>query len=326
MLPVTATESVPTLPPAPGSGGLQLAHLSDPHLSHLRGVAWQSLLNKRILGYLSWRRRRRQEHQPRVLAALGRDLRENPPDHIVVTGDLTHVGLPEEYRQVARWLRELGSSERVTVIPGNHDAYVSTPVHQTLRHWQPYLRGEVLTGPQAASTPDCFPAIRLRGDLALVSLNSAVPSAPLFATGTVGRTQLAALERILPWLAEAGYYSVVLVHHSPVRGSISWRKRLTDAQPLAALLRRHRRVVLVLHGHSHRTEIGWLPTASGRALVCGVPSASAEPSVARHGAAYHRYHVSSHNGRLQIRLHAHRYDGGRDAFVSGGEARHFQLD
>ena len=54
---------------------LLFAQLSDPHLTTLEHVAWHDLINKRVLGYLSWRRRRRNEHRSEVLDALQQDLR-----------------------------------------------------------------------------------------------------------------------------------------------------------------------------------------------------------------------------------------------------------
>ena len=65
------------------------AQLSDPHLSSLEHVRARDLLNKRALGYLSWRRKRRFEHRPEVLAALQRDLSGIELDQLLVTGDLT---------------------------------------------------------------------------------------------------------------------------------------------------------------------------------------------------------------------------------------------
>ena len=42
---------------------LTFAQLSDPHLSSLEDVHWRDLASKRLLGYLSWRKRRRAEHR-----------------------------------------------------------------------------------------------------------------------------------------------------------------------------------------------------------------------------------------------------------------------
>jgi 3',5'-cyclic AMP phosphodiesterase CpdA len=79
-----------------------LAHLSDFHLSSLKKVKVRDLLNKRIFGYLKWRLSRGSEHSPEVLQALVRDLQITEPDHTVVTGDLTHLGLPVEFREARK--------------------------------------------------------------------------------------------------------------------------------------------------------------------------------------------------------------------------------
>lgn len=72
----------------------RLAHISDPHLISSSGVRVRELLNKRVYGYLSWYLRRRAEHCDEVLAALREDMRSARPDHVLLTGDLTHLGLP----------------------------------------------------------------------------------------------------------------------------------------------------------------------------------------------------------------------------------------
>src|SRR3546814_219473 len=105
----------------------KLAHISDPHLGPLPPVRVAELLNIRFFGWLSWGRRRRALHRPEVLAALAADLAVLAPDHLVVTGDLTNIALPGEFVQVGRWLEGLGAPEGVTVVPGNHDAYVAVP-------------------------------------------------------------------------------------------------------------------------------------------------------------------------------------------------------
>ena len=78
-----------------------LAHITDPHLGPLPPVRPLELANKRILGYLSWTRRRAKIHRPEVLEALGRDLAEQAPDHVAVTGDLTNISLPGEFQRAA---------------------------------------------------------------------------------------------------------------------------------------------------------------------------------------------------------------------------------
>jgi 3',5'-cyclic AMP phosphodiesterase CpdA len=173
-----------------------LAHISDPHLGPLPPVRAADLLNKRFFGYLSWVRRRRALHRPEVLAALAGDLATFAPDHLVVTGDLTNIALPEEFTQVAAWLEGLGSPEAVTAIPGNHDAYVAVPWEDSLAKWQAFMTsdpGAVIAGGPEAAPAEVFPIVRYRGPLALIGLSSAQPT-PLFcAHGTLGEAQLARL-------------------------------------------------------------------------------------------------------------------------------------
>ena len=89
----------------------RFAQISDPHLSSLETVNATDLLNKRALGYLSWRRKRRFEHRVEVLQALQGDLDLDELDQLLITGDLTHIGLPSEFRQASQWLRGLGSPQ-----------------------------------------------------------------------------------------------------------------------------------------------------------------------------------------------------------------------
>jgi len=120
----------------------RLAHLSDPHLTTPEPNGWRPLASKRGLSYLSWQRRRRFVHQRGVLDAVLADLTAAAPDHIAVTGDLTHLGLPNEFDEGRRWLQELGDPHDVTVIPGNHERLRDDFWCDGLALWQPYLLGD----------------------------------------------------------------------------------------------------------------------------------------------------------------------------------------
>ena len=136
--------------PFPECTDFTLAHLSDPHLSSPNGVKIKELLNKRMYGYLSWRINRRFEHHNSVLSALLEDMHSTKPDHIVLTGDLTHLGLPREFLKARALLHSLGPPSKVTLIPGNHDTYVSSSWEHTFRLWEDYMTSDaeqVSTGP-----------------------------------------------------------------------------------------------------------------------------------------------------------------------------------
>ncbi len=258
-----------------------LAHLSDPHVPPLPAPRLSELASKRALGYLNWTRNRHKYHRREALDALVSDIKSQVPDHIAVTGDLTNLALRAEFPAAARWLQDLGNAERVTAIPGNHDAYVRATSHCFAQVFADYFRSD-------SASDARFPSLRRRGPLALISLSTAVPSPPLFATGTLGRAQLEALQALLEGLSAEPLFRVILVHH-PMR-STSRIKRLTDATELLAILRRHG-VELILHGHDHIHSTMWVDGPEGRIPSIGVPSASALAHGHHPAAAYNLFAI-----------------------------------
>ncbi len=290
-----------------------LAHLSDPHLTHLEGLPAGALMNKRLLGYLSWRRRRCRVHRPEVLDALLADLAVLAPDHVAITGDLTQLGTQGEYQEAAHWLPRVGPPERVTLVPGNHDAYVAEPWQGTLALWAPYLRSD---GVKEDGDPAAiFPSLRIREGIALIGLSTAVPSAPWLATGRVGSSQMEALGQLLAETGAKGLFRVLLLHHPPVPGSIQWRKRLTDAPALAALIA-EQGVELVVYGHGHHSCQHWLPTPSGRAPAVGVRSASALTERPGRLAQYHVFHIRAPSSVPRLSLSVRQYAPHEGKFVT----------
>src|SRR5258708_17420667 len=184
-----------------------LAHLSDPHLPPLPAPRFRDLAGKRALGYLNWTRNRHKYHRREVLDALVADMQAQGPDHVAITGDLVNLALEAEFAPALKWLQSVGRPDRVTVIPGNHDAYVRATRHRFAEAWQDYLRADDGGGAIA------FPFLRRRGPLALVSLSTAVPTPPLMATGWLGRGQLDGLARILTDLAAERAFRAFLIHH-----------------------------------------------------------------------------------------------------------------
>jgi len=295
------------------------AQISDPHLTTLENVPGRDLWSKRFLSYLSWRRKRRFEHRREVLDALQRDLGNRAFDQLLVTGDLTHIGHPDEFRQAAAWLAELGNPADVAVIPGNHDSLVATPWEQTYALWQDYLAGD-----KPGDQPQLpYPSLRVRGNIAFIGLSSGCPKPPLCATGTVSADELTRLPELLTRTAQQGLFRVVCVHHSPIPGFEKRRKRLTNAGALSRILQEHG-AELALHGHGHRAHYNELQTASGVLPVISVPSASA---LGLHGAdvaAYNTYEVSrSENGWL-LGINSRTYSPDNGEF-SAGDSRSLAL-
>jgi 3',5'-cyclic AMP phosphodiesterase CpdA len=292
------------------------AQVSDPHLSSLDGVAPRDLLNKRVLGYLSWRQRRRHEHRPEVLAALQKDIGQFNLDQVLVTGDLTHIGLPMEFRQALSWLRSLGSPRDVAVIPGNHDASVSAPWRDTFALWRDYMQSDEPPKGGQDSLDDLYPSLRVRGDIAFIGLSTACPKPPFMATGTVGSRQLQRLPALLDEARARDQFRVVYLHHSPLPGQDKWRKRLTDAAQVQEILSRHG-AELVLNGHGHRAHRDALETRQGRALLIGIPSASAMGLHGHRAASYSCYGVERTAQGWRVEISSRDYQREQGVFAPG---------
>ncbi|GJE57073.1 MULTISPECIES: metallophosphoesterase family protein [Methylobacterium] len=272
----------------------RLAHITDPHVGPLPRPKLRQLLSKRATGYVNWRRGRGRHHDMDLLAALVADLHLQGSDHVACTGDLCNIGLPDEWATSRIFLEALGAADRVSFVPGNHDAYVRGSL-------------EGLLGTCGAWTGDdnglagVFPYLRRRGPLALVGLSSAIPTKPFAATGRVGPPQIAAAERLLCDLAAEPEppFRVVMIHHPPHPGGARSGRELKDAAAFTAMIARAG-ADLILHGHNHVGSVAFVEGPNGAVPIVGAPSASAQSIRENHRAAYYLFDIARDGGRFAI--------------------------
>jgi 3',5'-cyclic AMP phosphodiesterase CpdA len=291
-----------------------LIHVSDFHLCRPENTPLAAFANKRILSYLSWRIRRRRQHDPGILDALVRAVRAQAADHIVVTGDLTQLALPAECEAAHRCLASLGPPRDVFLVPGNHDALVPAGWDATWSRWSDYMRADEPAPPGRA----VLPALRVRGPVALIGLSSAYPTRPFSAAGRIGADPLA---RCSEWLAEAAQRSlfrIVLIHHPPVPDMVSAHKRLSDADAFDRMVRRHG-AELILHGHTHRRSRVYLPGPRKPIPVIGAPSASATSRDPLHCAGFGMFRITRTPAGWAATFQDHGYAPEHQCFVPGTE-------
>ncbi len=166
-----------------------IAHITDPHLSPAPLPGFADFRLKRFMGYVNWKRGRERLNDMAMLERLVEDLRAQRPDHVAVTGDLVNIGMPDEFRRAAAWMRTLGDPLDVSFVPGNHDAYVRASMAALNATFEPWTTSD--------SGMSGFPYLRVRGEIAIIGLTSGVPTGPLMATGRLGRKQLAAFAALL---------------------------------------------------------------------------------------------------------------------------------
>ncbi len=274
-----------------------LAHVSDPHLGPLPRPRLHELAGKRAIGLVNWWRKRGRIHRGEVLARIVSDLKAQAPDHIAVTGDLANLSLVDEYAPARAWLEALGGPRDVTLVPGNHDAYVRTTAGHPLKHWGDYMRGDTASGTEA----EAFSFLRRRGMLALIGLSSALPTGPLMATGRLGAPQIARLGEMLDRARGEGLFRIVLIHHPPTSKRSRHFRRLVDGPALRATLARHG-AELLLHGHDHEHALSWLDGPQARIPVVCVPSASERPPGEHDSAGYNLYRIDGSPGAWRCEM------------------------
>jgi 3',5'-cyclic AMP phosphodiesterase CpdA len=156
-----------------------------------------------------------------------------PPDVVVVTGDLVHNGEEVEYRALRRLLDRLPCP--YYPIPGNHDARGA-------------FRATFAALPYAGFADALAYAIE-EHPLRILALDSLIEGD---SQGELGADQLA-------WLAEQlaaapKRPTLVLVHHPPFDTGIGFmdRQGLKDRAELARVIADHPQVERLLCGHQHR--------------------------------------------------------------------------
>jgi 3',5'-cyclic AMP phosphodiesterase CpdA len=296
--------------PALSGNPLRFAHLSDLHLPHEPGLRLSERFSKRQLSVWSWQRRRRTVQSPAVLEALRGEMSSYRPDRILVTGDITNFSLPAEFASAAQWLDGLPAP--VSIVPGNHDALVPVSNEQGWGHLQRW------------STATQWPYVQRHGMASLIGLRSAVPTAPLLASGRLGTAQRERLARVLGEERTAGQIRILMLHHPVADGAVSSRKALRDRRELRAVLR-EQGADLVLHGHARNARLDALPGPFGPIPCLCVPSSTALPNEHDEAARWHLLELPRVTGGW-ARVLVRQWTVG-DGAAAGGftDAAHYEL-
>lgn len=230
-----------------------IAHVSDLHLlednhHERRGASWLRL-QCLTLG----KPRSPATRRLRVRKLLDRALRSHA-DHLVITGDLTEDGTPEQFESLAWVLAESGWAPcRVTLVPGNHDLYSNPGA------WR-----DALQGPLARYAPTSEEgAVVALPDACIIPLSTAFHQPFLRAAGALSAPVVSALAEWVELHRREWHTVIVAQHHPPHTHALpplQWLDGLDGHEGLAEILARHDHVH-VLHGHTHAARS--LPVRGG---------------------------------------------------------------
>lgn len=279
----------------------RLAHISDPHLGPLPQPSIRQLASKRVFGYVNWRRNRKKTLASNILERLIEDLHTRDINHLAVTGDLVNLALPAEIANARLWLDGLGDPNDVSVVLGNHDAYVPRSRSKAEEAWAPFLRSD-----DSHQSDNPFPYLRIRDNVALIGVNSARATMPMMATGYFLAKQARQLSDILRATEQRGLFRVIMIHHPPCHRAAPRYKRLIGAN-------RFRKVIaelgaeLILHGHTHLPTQMQLNSPDGSVPVIGVASASQGPGGHKPAARYNLFDISGEKGNWRCEMTEYGY-------------------
>lgn len=263
------------------SPAVRLAHLSDIHIYEMRGARPWHFLGKRVTGGLNLLLGRSRVHQNQVVVQALEQIRGQAVDHIVITGDLSNLALRGEF-QAARDLLDTyaGGPERLSVIPGNHDYYTRGAVRRRdfESFFKPWMQCQV-----GLQHDGVYPYVKHcgpQGGVALVGINSCIPSPPTLAIGRVGQAQRAALEEVLAHPEVAARFRLAALHHhlEPPHHTNTRKemfRQLRDRKEVMRTLRQGH-VHLVIHGHNHQhstRQYTW-SGGQGQMTICEAGSSS----------------------------------------------------
>jgi 3',5'-cyclic-AMP phosphodiesterase len=220
---------------------MRIAHITDLHLVE-RHYRQRSARARLRLQYLNTGRSIDAESRcQRVVQAL-RSARGS--DHIVVTGDLTEDGAPEQFEVLAQVLDDAGvNPDRVTLVPGNHDFYSSQQAFSA-----------ALTGPLRpyARTSRVDRALDF-GDVVILPTATTKPQPLPLSAGTLRPAQARSVAALASDCQRRGRLLILAQHHPPLgyRNRIwNWIDGMDRVRCFLELLLVHE-YLQVVHGHTH---------------------------------------------------------------------------
>ncbi len=257
-----------------------IIHISDLHF-HSYPQKFSEFNAKRILGATNLLIRRAREFPLKRAKLLVEIIQKMEWDHLVISGDITQLSLEKEF-SLAREILDplLIKSERVTVIPGNHDRYINQ--HDGTDLFTKYF-GEFF-GKNEIHVSE------INQKWILVGWDSAHPNDLRTAAGTVKNITIQATEKLLQNFPDQTNF--IVVNHFPLTFPEDWKfdrsHELYNLVPVRNWILQNSQIRLYLHGHIHLNWVHRLPRDSAPELLLVNSAASCSKLYNGQSSSFHQ--------------------------------------
>ncbi len=223
------------------ASSFSFAHLSDLHFFHMNWGLGQ-FFSKRWIGNGNYILRRKREFNYKLLEGLSSILIQEKIPFALISGDVSCTALEKEFEKAKYFIQTLENHGIETLtLPGNHDKYTKEASKKNLFY---------NSFPSSLSN-DGFKIQQLNPSWWIIALDTTLPT-PLFCChghfSSLLENKLDAALTKLP-----SHANVILTNHFPI--SNKKEKALERSEELTALCKRHKKIKLYLHGHTHKPAI-----------------------------------------------------------------------
>jgi 3',5'-cyclic AMP phosphodiesterase CpdA len=248
---------------------MKIIHFSDIHTGG-RLSSLKSLFNKSVIGTLNYKlRRQKHVHWERLEKAI-EVIKQEKPDLVINTGDITSVSDPKEFQEASQRLKALveDTSFQFINVPGNHDNYIEN---------KECLENRDLTYSYLNRQKFELKTFPLRIELEKINLILVDESRPNSGTISSGLIKAEDIDKIKNWTQGNQLKPTILIGHYPLLNKLGQplpeRRCLENSEALLEMLE-NRKIDVTLCGHIHaafarKHDIGSIEVCAGSLTIGG---------------------------------------------------------
>ena len=226
------------------NASLRIAHISDPHFSHI-SYDLKQFLTKRWLGNTNLFLFRSKAYQTKHLNHIPELLEKLKVDAVFITGDFSTTSYDKEFTKAQAFVAEFQKRNLpVYCLPGNHDCY--TKEAEASRIFYRYFPSEGLENHRVEKH-------KLGNGWWWIGLDCAVATSLIQSHGHFFQQTEEALEKALQQIPSGE--QVIMGNHFPLFGAGRPRHDLARGDQLKKIIKRYPQIKLYLHGHDHTRYI-----------------------------------------------------------------------